>query len=113
VPVPDRRERAAMTRRKRGETSERRAFFGGMGRAMFRGMRTDNMLTVTVRPAYGRDYRNKQQALSAWIEGKDFIYASYGPYCGQYCSIRDFTSYEVTIYYNHLQNCTIWNGEKN
>ncbi len=35
-------------------------------------------------PAYGRNYRNKQDALAAWDSGKDFQI-----YQGPYCSRRD------------------------
>jgi hypothetical protein len=35
-------------------------------------------------PAYGRSYKTKQEALSAWNSGKDFQI-----YRGPYCSKRD------------------------
>ena len=32
----------------------------------------DHMKTLTVGPAYGRDYKSKVEVLEAWGEGKDF-----------------------------------------
>ena len=111
VPVPDRRERAAATRRKPSKTSERRAFFGGMRPAMLRAMRPPKP-AICIKPAYGRDYKTQEAAITDWLKGKDFTIASINSNYGQYCSIRDFRDYEVTIYYNHLQNLLIWNEEK-
>ena len=39
---------------------------------------------VFLLPAYGRNYKTKDQALNAWQDGKDFQI-----YNGPYCSIRD------------------------
>lgn len=42
---------------------------------------------IVLRPAYGRKYATREQALEAWVAGKDFkIYA------GPYCSIRDYAA---------------------
>lgn len=39
------------------------------------------MKAMLVTPAYGRDYLNKEQALAAWRDGKDFLcYGSGGTY---------------------------------
>lgn len=39
------------------------------------------MKAILVTPAYGRDYLNKEQALAAWRDGKDFVcYGSGGTY---------------------------------
>ena len=43
------------------------------------------MDSVTVIPAYGRDYKSAAAALADWQAGKDFRIAL----TGQYCSIRD------------------------
>ena len=40
---------------------------------------------MTVLPAYGRDYKNKDAVLADWLAGKDFKCAL----TGQYLSIRD------------------------
>jgi hypothetical protein len=40
---------------------------------------------MTVTPAYGRDYRNKADALKDWKAGKDFRCAM----SGRYLSVRD------------------------
>jgi hypothetical protein len=42
------------------------------------------MKTLTIVPAYGRDYKNKQACLEDWNNGKDFQI-----YSGPYCSNRD------------------------
>jgi hypothetical protein len=42
------------------------------------------MWSVTLVPAYGRDYRNKRALLADWLDGKDFIIQSIGhPYDGK------------------------------
>jgi hypothetical protein len=38
-------------------------------------------------PAYGRKYKDQQQVVKAWQEGKDFQI-----YNGPYCSIRDISA---------------------
>lgn len=40
--------------------------------------------SIFLTAAYNRRYRTKQQAYSAWLEGKDFFTS-----LGCYCSIRD------------------------
>ena len=49
-----------------------------------------------VQPAYGRDYKNKAQAVADWFEGKDFILAL----TGQYISKRDTENISVWIRYD-------------
>jgi hypothetical protein len=49
-----------------------------------------------VTPAYGRDYRNKAQALADWFAGKDFILGL----TGQYLSKRDAENASVWIRYD-------------
>jgi len=46
-------------------------------------------------PAYGRDYKNKAEALHDWIEGKDFR----DGLTGQYLSVRDVPGREVWLRY--------------
>ena len=46
--------------------------------------------TVTVIPAYGRDYKSKKDVLTDWKAGKDFIIHSYGNrYDGKYINKED------------------------
>jgi hypothetical protein len=46
--------------------------------------------TVTVIPAYGRDYKSKKDVLTDWKAGKDFIIYSYGHrYDGKYINKED------------------------
>ena len=52
-------------------------------------------------PAYGRDYKSKDEVIAAYNAGKDFILAI----TGQYCSKRDFENKgnEVWIRYGKLR----------
>ena len=54
-------------------------------------------LSITVVPAYGRDYKSAKDAKADWDIGLDFQVAS----SGQYCSKRDNIP-EVWIRYNNL-----------
>lgn len=45
------------------------------------------MLHGTLTPAYGRDYKTKEQALASWNSGKDFRINC--PEGSTYCSVRD------------------------
>lgn len=48
------------------------------------------MLTYTLVPAYGRDYRTAEEVARDWHAGKDFEIATVvGGDCGRMCSIRD------------------------
>ena len=48
-------------------------------------------MEVTVNPAYGRDYRSRLEAVTAFKEGKDFLCEAVdGRPEDRYCSIRDF-----------------------
>lgn len=52
---------------------------------------------ITVEPAYGRDYKNKAEALADWDGGKDFRETSSGRYTDKaYCESKD---YKVIIRY--------------
>jgi len=46
-------------------------------------------------PAYGRDYKTKEEVEKDWKAGKDFQCVN-----GQYCSIRDFPGQKVSIRFN-------------
>lgn len=55
---------------------------------------------ITVMPAYGRDYKNKAEALKDWDEGKDFIETSSRRATDKaYCESKD---YKVIIRYKNL-----------
>jgi hypothetical protein len=47
------------------------------------------MNTITVSPAFGRDYKKRLDAIAAWQEGKDFQIQGFGHYSGSYVSSRD------------------------
>jgi hypothetical protein len=42
-----------------------------------------NMRSMTVTPAYGRDYKSAAAAVAAWDEGKDFVDSQSGRYVGK------------------------------
>ena len=52
-------------------------------------------------PAYGRDYRSKDEVAAAWHQGKDFVLAT----TGQYCSKRDLAEMpgQVWVRYGNLR----------
>ena len=57
-------------------------------------------MTITLIPAYGRDYTSKKAALADFDAGKDFLICDMSnPWDGKYCSIRDLSGYSVTIRY--------------
>jgi hypothetical protein len=68
------------------------------------------MRTYIVSPAYGRDYKNRRDALDAFKSGKDFTHETsliFGG--GSYCSIRDFAPGEkIEIRYNRKQGIVIF-----
>lgn len=56
-------------------------------------------MTLTVTPAYGRDYTSAKAALADWEAGKDFVVE--GLHSGTYVSKSDLTNGEtVRIRYN-------------
>lgn len=61
--------------------------------------------TLTIVPAYGRDYKNEAEARKAWVGGYDFLTQSYN-LKDTYVSIRDSNEIEklgfsaVSIRYN-------------
>lgn len=63
------------------------------------------MLGITLTPAYGRDYNSKDAVIADWNDGKDFVIASANhPYCGSYCSIRDFPNHSgIKLRYSKLR----------
>jgi hypothetical protein len=57
--------------------------------------------SITITPAYGRDYKSAPAAVSDWENGKAFILETVnGRPVGQYCSVRDFpVGTEVNLRY--------------
>ena len=63
------------------------------------------MSTLTVTPAYGRDYSTADLAIADWHEGKDFCITDIAhPYNGSYCSVRDIKE-PPTIRIRYWKNC--------
>jgi hypothetical protein len=56
------------------------------------------MTTLTVSPAYGRDYRKKGDAEADWTAGKDFRIEGFGHYAGAYVSSRDMVQLKADGY---------------
>ena len=65
---------------------------------------------TTLTPAYGRDYKNKNDVLTDFNNNKDFIINDmFSPYNGKYCNKSDIknTYKSVKIRYNKLQKIII------
>jgi hypothetical protein len=68
------------------------------------------MATLTVSPAYGRDYTDSTDAVTAWLKGADFRIEGFGQYSGKYTSKRDIGQlradgyHTVKIRYKRLTN---------
>lgn len=45
--------------------------------------------SLTLVPAYGRDYKSKGELALAWQAGQDFMAYGAEPFSNGYCSIRD------------------------
>ena len=68
--------------------------------------------SITITPAYGRDYKSKEEILKDFNSGKDFVIASFvHPYCGKYANKEDFKKEglkQVTVRYSKLRkSCVI------
>ena len=57
------------------------------------------MTTLTLQPAYGRDYKSKAAVLADWNDNKDFRIATFGPECGCYINKQDATGLTLNIRY--------------
>lgn len=56
--------------------------------------------TITLTPAYGRDYKSAKAAKEDLLSGKDFLINDIThPFCGKYCSVRDLVKEGVDIAY--------------
>ena len=65
------------------------------------------MKTITLTPAYGRDYTSKVAVSQDFQLGKDFIIAQYGhPYDGKPCNKADLPEWTVNIRYSKLRKIT-------
>lgn len=55
---------------------------------------------MTLTPAYGRDYKNKKDAIADFEANKDFVIADISsPYDGKYVNKADLVSSDVTCVY--------------
>jgi hypothetical protein len=62
--------------------------------------------TLTVVPAYGRDYKSKQAAIDAWNDGHDFLIATYGM-PSRYTSKYDDWKSDIRIRYHKAQRVAL------
>jgi hypothetical protein len=66
------------------------------------------MKTITVTPAYGRDYTSAKAAAAAWKEGKDFLLADpQSPWCGRPINVSGASDCVVKIRYARLTRATL------
>lgn len=68
------------------------------------------MASLTVTPRYGRDYKNKKDAMADWEAGKDFTSCAMDSY-GLAVNIedaRDAMFERVTIRYKKSTQATVW-----
>lgn len=58
--------------------------------------------SITVSPAYGRDYRSRDAAEQAWKDGKDFLNQS--PFVrGRYVNRQDVLEFTPHVQYVHIR----------
>lgn len=66
---------------------------------------------MTLTPAYGRDYKTKKDAETAFNEGADFVIADImHPYSGSYCNKEDLVGAgerTVKIRFKNLTEVTV------
>ena len=59
------------------------------------------MNTLILKPAYGRDYKNKAMVLADWQSNKDFIICNFNsPWCGRPVSISSIIDLKASGYSN-------------
>lgn len=65
------------------------------------------MKSLTVIPAYGRDYKSGKAAKADWNANLDFIIADmFNPYDGKPINKADASGYNITIRFNQLRKVT-------
>jgi hypothetical protein len=57
--------------------------------------------SLTLVPAYGRDYKSKASLMEDWNSGKDFRIEGFGYSGANYCNIKDVDHFK-TNGYTHL-----------
>jgi hypothetical protein len=72
------------------------------------------MKTITLVPAYGRDYKNQKEVKEAFKNGKDFIIQDISNrYDGKPANNADLADYDfITIRYKQLRNICVINKGK-
>ena len=54
-------------------------------------------ISLTILPAYGRDYKDKQSVLESWQSGQDFRIAAPFEFSGQYVNRSDIETFKDKI----------------
>ena len=66
------------------------------------------MKTITVVPAYGRDYTSKAKVMVDWNDDKDFIIQDmFNPYDGKPANKSDLKGFTVHIRYKSLMQIAV------
>ena len=64
--------------------------------------------SLTLVPAYGRDYKSQKAVKKDWEEGKDFVIATVlHNDCGRYCNKTDLKDFPGTIFIRYLKKTRI------
>lgn len=65
-------------------------------------------MTLTLSPAYGRDYKSKKAVKADWDADKDFIIETVmHPDCGRYVNKTQLAGQEVNIRYQGLTKVAV------
>jgi hypothetical protein len=66
------------------------------------------MLYLDLIPAYGRDYKSQKEVKEAWLAGKDFEVATFGPEMGRVLNVSDAPKGSVmNIRFKQLRNVAV------
>lgn len=72
------------------------------------------MKTITLTPAFGKDFKSCRAVRKSFLDGDDFVVSDLSHiHHGRYCSIRDFRHTQFTVYirFNKEQNLCRVNKE--
>jgi len=72
---------------------------------------TEDLGSITVVPAYRRDYKSKKAVEAAWKANKDFLIQDItSPHDGRYINLSDAKRAGISmvkVYYNNMRNATM------
>ena len=65
-------------------------------------------MTITLTPAYGRDYKTAKAAKADFAAGKDFIIANFNhPYSGKPCNREQLPGHTVNLRFDSLRKVCV------